>query len=351
MIINPTMVSSASVAPVNYHGSLGWLIRHQSRDGRWSARFWDACCDFQDPPTSDNPYRNDIAYTSLALLCFFGSGYDHKVPGKYKKHIERGMYWLIKQQASDGSWSDQTLVNALAVMATAEAYAMTIDSRLKMPAQNGVNYINAQLVPNTHNGVSCLLSTHTRHHQRADLLATNWCIFALKTAKSASLDSGNKYHELRAHYPTYVERIWQSKHYIPRFPDQDTQNTDTIFTSHCLAAFYFLGKRVGEPALETLHANAFKTWQAIHSEKKTVDPGQSYFMSLSFFQYGGDNWKTFAKVVQSDPRYLFDSTHCNASSIDPNKISGPYNRFEASVFSILSSMIYYRVRTRLKPKP
>lgn len=345
------VTSHAGVSPVQYTGSLGWFMRHQSRDGRWSARFWDFCCEHYDPDSNTNPYRNDIAYTSLALLCFFGSGYDHKTPSTYKYHLERSMNWLTNQQDSNGSWSEQSITHALATMVICEAYAMTMDSRLKIPAQKSIEHINKQFSPNTHNGVSCLLSTQARNNQQADLLATNWSIFAIKSAKSAGLDIGNIYHELTIHYPTYIERMWHSENQLPRFPDQKHQHTEIIPLSHAISAFYFLSKRPGFPALETLHQLEFKTWQTDQSKKTKRLPDQSYFRNLAFFQYGGKDWETFTHAPYNDPSNLFDSTYCHSSSVDPSKVDGHYNRFEATVFSVLASMFTYRTRTPIKPKP
>lgn len=345
----------AAVTPVSYDGGLGWLKRHQSRDGRWSAHFWDSCCVHDDEGKPRNPYRNDIAYTSLAVLCFLGCGYVHKIPGKYKSSVADAIRWLRIQQADDGSWSHNHVEHALATLALGEAYGMTLDKTLQPALENAIIYIKGQLLPATHNGVSCqLFSTH-KNGQDPDLLSSNWLVFALKALKIAALDTQGCYANFREHYPTYIKRMWQAQKRFPRFPNQVDNNSPTVQVSHCMAALTYLGSRKGDAIADTLNNHEIQALNKSAVKKELVAADELYFRAMCFFLYGAQPWKDFVKHRNTYIAPAWNTVSCNACSVDPKTMAGPLNRFEATVFMSLMSMVYYRgyipINTGVKAKP
>jgi hypothetical protein len=85
--------------------------------------------------------------TSLALLPFLGRGYTHK-EGPYKKQLEFALNALATEVVKGkGNAGGGAYVQGLAGICLSEAYAMTQDQRLAMPAQLAVNYIMASQDP------------------------------------------------------------------------------------------------------------------------------------------------------------------------------------------------------------
>lgn len=79
----------------------------------------------------------------MALLPFLGAGQTHK-EGQYKKEVQAGLYFLTTQMEGNGSLADgggRMYSHGLASIALCEAYAMTHDKSLAIPAQASLNYI------------------------------------------------------------------------------------------------------------------------------------------------------------------------------------------------------------------
>ena len=86
------------------------------------------------------------AATGLALLPFLGRGYTHETRGPYKQRVYAAVNWLLAHQKPTGDLSvtggqTQTYSHAIATIALCEAYAMTHDKRLEMPARAGLHVI------------------------------------------------------------------------------------------------------------------------------------------------------------------------------------------------------------------
>ncbi|MCK6508262.1 hypothetical protein L6R53_33705, partial [Myxococcota bacterium] len=86
--------------------ALAWLARHQEKDGSWD------CDKYLDNKATRWGYqasfsaKYDPGITGLALLAFLGAGHTEKI-GKYKGNVQKGIAWIIAQQAADGSIGNQ----------------------------------------------------------------------------------------------------------------------------------------------------------------------------------------------------------------------------------------------------
>ncbi|MBM4090081.1 MAG: hypothetical protein FJ276_11775 [Planctomycetes bacterium] len=132
--------SEAAVA-----AALKWLAQHQEADGGWSFDHQRGPCKGRcSHPGVIAPSRNGA--TAMALLPFLGAGHTHR-EGKYKETVEAGLRFLclqMKQQRGMGDLSDaggHLYSHGLASIALCEAYAMTNDEGLLVPAQMSLNYI------------------------------------------------------------------------------------------------------------------------------------------------------------------------------------------------------------------
>ena len=121
--------------------------------------------------------------TAMALLPFLGRGYTTR-EGPYKKQVEAGLKFLAelavkgsgKAYEKDGNLYSQGLVG----IALSEAYAMTQDSQLALPAQLVLNFIASAQDP-TGGG------WRYAPKQPGDTSAAGWQIMALKSGGMALL--------------------------------------------------------------------------------------------------------------------------------------------------------------------
>jgi len=121
---------------------LKWLSLHQGSDGRWSLEGFPkhGKCNC----TNSSPTANDAAGTAFGLLPFLGAGETHKGTGKnrgYAKNVERGLRFLITQQNREGAFSTDMYAQGIATITICEAYGLTADPQLKLPAQRALDYV------------------------------------------------------------------------------------------------------------------------------------------------------------------------------------------------------------------
>ena len=81
----------------------------------------------------------------MALLCFLGAGQTHKTKGPYRRNIEQGLIWLVRQQKADGNLAKDCKTSpmyshGLATIALCEAYGLSGDRTVGNAAQLAVNY-------------------------------------------------------------------------------------------------------------------------------------------------------------------------------------------------------------------
>jgi hypothetical protein len=168
-------------------GALNWLVAAQSRDGRWSANQFGAGQEQmvlgQDRGGAG---RNaDTGVSALALLAFLGAGHSH-IQGEYRDTVRRGVDFLLRSQAADGSlFGDSTLYaqmycHSMATFALAEAEAMSGDRRLEPAVVKAVNYSLA--AQNTGTG-----GWRYRPGDSGDTSQMGWQIMSLASAKRAGI--------------------------------------------------------------------------------------------------------------------------------------------------------------------
>jgi len=164
---------------------LEWLARHQRADGAWTLDYHAQC---SDPPCPDeHPMTSDTAATGLGLLPLLGAGHIHTKESRYQDNIKRGLDYLILHQNQEGEifigggGNTRFYSHAIAAMALCEAYGLSKDPRLKVPAQRALNFIAKS--QNTNDG-------GWRYYpgQAGDTSVFGWQMFALRSGKLAGLD-------------------------------------------------------------------------------------------------------------------------------------------------------------------
>ncbi len=162
--------SEAAVA-----AALRWLAAHQMADGGWSFDHRPGRCRGQcDHAGTAVRARNGA--TALALLPFLGAGQTH-LEGKYKKEVEAGLMFLGAKQKNDGSFNEpegSMYSHGLCAIVLCEAFAMTHDKRLAIPAQASIDFIISAQDP---------VGGGWRYspRQAGDTSAVGWQLMALKS--------------------------------------------------------------------------------------------------------------------------------------------------------------------------
>lgn len=172
--------------------ALNWLVEHQNPDGTWSLVHNRHKCDGRcGNPSSlaEKPegYVNTLkSGTGLALLPFLGAGQTHK-QGRYRRAVDKGLKALVAMGEAEkdrpgASWADSgnMYAHGIAAIALTEAYGMTRDSKLRVPAQAAVDYIVGAQDPRGG-------GWRYRYQQVGDTSVTGWQIMALKSAYLAGL--------------------------------------------------------------------------------------------------------------------------------------------------------------------
>jgi outer membrane biosynthesis protein TonB len=168
--------------------ALRWLAGAQSRDGRWDAVQYGAGQEQMVLGQNRGGAGRgaDTGVTALALLAFLGAGNTH-TQGEYQDNVRRGLDFLLRSQAADGSlFGDATLYaqmycHSMATFALAESQAVTGDRRIGDAVTKAVNFsLSAQ---NTSTG-----GWRYRPGDTGDTSQLGWQIMALTSAQSAGID-------------------------------------------------------------------------------------------------------------------------------------------------------------------
>lgn len=178
--------------------SLKWLANHQMPDGGWS--FNHATC-----PACRGQCRNPgtlaearNAATAMALLPFLGSGQTHK-DGKYRNTIKNGLSYLINhmhvgpQGGAMNESGGNMYSHGLASIVLCEAYGMTHDKGLLVPAQSALNFIAFAQDPGGG-------GWRYKPREKGDTSMVGWQLMALKSGHMASLHISSLTIQRASHY-------------------------------------------------------------------------------------------------------------------------------------------------------
>ncbi len=174
---------------------LRWLAAHQQADGRWSLKDYSkdiSGCDCHLTFESE-VVDADTAGTAFGVLPFLGAGVTHNSApdsppelAKYQKTVERGLAFLMQNQVTGrdpktiGNLGGNLYAHAMATMTLCEAYGMSGDDRLRLPAQLAVKY----LLESQHAAAG---GWRYGPNQAGDLSATSWMFLAMRDAQMAGL--------------------------------------------------------------------------------------------------------------------------------------------------------------------
>ncbi|MDA7978303.1 MAG: hypothetical protein MPJ50_05975 [Pirellulales bacterium] len=165
---------------------LEFLARHQEPDGHWSLNEFARGRNY-GAEAGEGSMESDSAATGLSLLAFLGAGYTHE-RGKYQDEVTAALSWLIDNQQEDGdlfsgvggSKFTWLYSHGIAAIALCEAYGMTQDPNLRVPAQRALDFIAAAQEP-------VLGGWRYAPRVGTDTSVSGWQMMALKSGELAGL--------------------------------------------------------------------------------------------------------------------------------------------------------------------
>jgi A-macroglobulin TED domain len=305
--------AAEDTTPSNKSGlsdSLGWFARHQSPNGMWDIVNYPANCTENpkcEPGTPDNGVNTSIAITGYVALCYLDAGYDHKTPNRYKSIVDKALEYLRSVQSDEGLFGKNPYEHAVATTALAEAYAMTNDPNLKVPAQKGLAIILNRQNQDTHPAdptYTGLGWDSEAPSDRNDSRLTTMNIMAIRSGlvgglgdnKNINLSNGLK------NANNWLQKAWEACNPNFRvltnlskdesnFPYTYNASTQTIeknnFASAGALSAVFLGHHSGDIMLETLCNRIMSQQFPSKFPSNTLD---LYFNTLAIFQLGGERW-------------------------------------------------------------
>ena len=285
-------------------GALKWLKRHQNENGMWSAQNYFNACKDEGPKCEPGKGAQgaDEAMTAYAVLCFLGAGYDHKTPNKYRQVVKKGLEWIVANQKADGLIGSRNYEHPIATQALAEAYAMTNDPELRVPAQKAVDIIIARQSIDSKAAdkeYAALGWDYVNPNaNRNDSSVTGWNVMALKSAVAAGLSVKNSLEGSKK----WLEGAWKASNpnwaklsdpykdtsifpYIWNASEGKTDKDHLSFIGALCAVF--LGHRDGDPMLSSLLNDMDQRW--LTTGKWKDNAYCIYYASLAAFQ-SGDHW-------------------------------------------------------------
>ncbi len=317
---------------------LGWISRHQRDDGGWTLNTNGECR--QNPGCPAGPrMESATAATGLALLPFLGAGHIHTKPGKYQATIQRGLDWLVAHQEKTGElyvggeFNAQMYSHAIATMAICEAYGLSKDPRLKIPAQMAIGFIADS--QNKDDG-------GWRYYpgMPGDTSVFGWQMFALRSARLAGLDVSRNVLRGCSHY---LDQVSIDK-YRTRYSYLPGRLETPVMSAEALLCRQYLGWLRDSPGM-------IRGANAVWDELKVSDDRNIYYWYYAtqlLHNMQNKAWKQWNTKIR-DGLVATQTTgngcdHGSWSPVEPvpDRWGSRAGRLFETSLSVLTLEVYYR---------
>ncbi|MFN9718324.1 MAG: hypothetical protein ACK58L_06510 [Planctomycetota bacterium] len=308
---------------------LTWLQTIQREDGSWS---------FGDVGPAGNPgslNTTDMGATSLALLCYLGSGNTHRVEGTHQETVRKGLEYLMKNADRGASGADLRgkfqansgmYVQGIATICLCEAAAMEpSDKDLRRLAGDAVKFIER--------------SQHRvgggwryRPDEPGDTSVVGWQIMALQSARSGRIKvQGSTMQEARRFLDSVEVNDGAQYAYLPREGARDSM------TAVGLLCRMYLGWSRERPALRAGFEHLAK------AGPKRGEIYYNYYATQVLHHWGGDLWKQWNLRMRDELVSTQVKDGPGAGSWDPrDSHAGQGGRIYQTALSLLTLEVYYR---------
>jgi hypothetical protein len=273
-----TTLTEAAVAR-----GLKWLAIHQNSDGSWSLS------DFEDTADCNCGHEGDLnsnsAGTALAMLPFLGAGQTHLM-GIYKNEVAKGLRWLLDSQEQDGDLRGSSgqypgmYAHGQAAIVLCEAFLMTGDEQLRIPAQKAIDYIVLAQYPD---GGWRYYPKRSRRWMQGDLSVTGWQLMALQSALAANLSVPEETLELAGQFLDRVQRDDGATYaYLPN------DRPSAPMTAEGLLSRIYLGWKRSHPSLVE-----GVDWMLRNHPPEIDEPDiyYWYYATQTIHHFGGAQWE------------------------------------------------------------
>ncbi|MCO6457171.1 MAG: hypothetical protein J5I93_17890 [Pirellulaceae bacterium] len=315
--------------------ALQWLATNQSADGRWDVDQLEGGIETR---VAGHDRRGagtdaDTGITGLALLAFLAAGESH-LEGKYRKTVQHGLEYLVRNQKSDGNLAGPARLFAvmychgMASLALSEAYAMTGDQRLRPFVERAVGYtVMAQHA--TSGG------WRYQPGDQGDMSQFGWQVMALKSAELAGIPVPERTYTASLRF---LRSVSSGRHGGLASYRQGEQVSRTM-TAEALACRCFLGLP-RETAAEQEAASFVLEQPASDGQLNLY---YCYYAALALFQVQGEAWEQWQPAMR---KTLLDAQRTSgpqAGSWDPHTVWGRYGgRAFTTAMAALCLEVYYR---------
>jgi hypothetical protein len=304
--------------------ALDWFTRHQEADGHW------------DMKKHGGSASADTAGTGLALLCYYGHGYqqDKEKNHKHTKALVKALDWMVKQQKKNGDLrgagggNHGMYAHGIAAIALCEGYGLTKDPKLKQPAINAIDFIlKAQ-----HEGGGW----RYQPGQPGDLSVTGWHTMALHSAQMADLTVPEEAFAKSTKFVTSVSggKLGGIYGYTTPGGSQPAMVATGMFLRQLDLA------KPTEPRMQ--ESARFIKGQMIKSGKPNFY--FDYYAQLALYQHQGPIWEAWNENLKKTYLAEQKKTGDEAGSWDPvGQHVGSGGRVLSTGLAVLSLEVYYRL--------
>jgi len=316
--------------------ALKWLADNQDADGRWNPRTHGAG---KETNVLGRDRQNagshaDSAMTGLALLAFLASGHTH-LDGPYRDDVRRGLEYLIRTQAADGSLAGQAApfefmyCHAMAACALSEAYGMTHDARLREPVRKAVGYTLRAQDP---------IGGGWRYKpgDAGDTSQMGWQLMTLKSAELAGIPIPDS---TRQGIIRYLQSVAAGR-YGGRASYRPGEQTTRTMTAEALVCWQFLGLSRQNPA-----CNEAGDFLLAELPGSGVDSNLYYwyYATLAMYQLQGVHWERWNDALREAVASRQVKEGPQAGSWDTNDLWGGHGgRIYTTALAALTLEVYYR---------
>lgn len=328
-------LGGSASATASVDAALVWLASTQENDGSWDPSRWGGGLEAKvaGHDREGAGIGANTGITGLAILAFLGNGQSH-LEGTYRTNVQRGLEFLLRSQAPDGSLAGparkfaKMYCHGMASLALSESLAMTGDTRILPYVEKAVQFTVKAQHP---------ISGGWRYQpgDMGDMSQFGWQVMALKSASLAGVPVPQKTREGMLHF---LQRCEQGMHGgLASY--QPGERPSRSMTAEALACRYFLDLAPDE----SLVNEAATYLMGDMPQAGIANEYYWYYATLALYQTQGPMWTRWNEALQRELLKRQRTDGHLAGSWDPDTVWGGYGgRVYTTAMATLTLEVYYR---------